>query len=89
LRELRGVWPLAAPALDGRVAACAALHLGLVDDRAHDQLGSLCAVARTAGVEPRDLEGALVSVALAHRGVFGACPGGRDCTALSHRVARH
>jgi endonuclease III len=87
LRELRGVWPLAAPALDGRAAACA-LHLGLVDHRAHDLLGSLCAVAGTAGVDPRDLEGALVRVALAHRGGFGACPGGADCTALAHhRVA--
>ncbi len=85
LRELRGVWPLAAPALDGRAAACA-LHLGLVDDRAHYPLGSLRALAGVAGVDPRDLEGALVRLALAHRGGFGACPGGRDCTALAHGV---
>jgi hypothetical protein len=86
LRELRGVWPLAVPALDGRAAACA-LHLGLVDDRAHDPLGSLRAVAKAAGVDPRDLESALVRVALAHRRGFEACPGGPNCTALAHRVA--
>jgi endonuclease III len=86
LRELRGVWPLAAPALDGRAAACA-LHLGLVDDRARDPLASLRSVARAAEVDPRDLEGALVRVALAHRRGCGGCPGGGRCTALAHREA--
>jgi hypothetical protein len=83
LRELRGVWPLAAPALDPRATACAG-HLGLIDPRARDPLGRVRALSATAGVDPRDLEGALVRGALAHRGDLHACPGGRACDALAH-----
>ena len=87
LRELRGVWRLAAPALDPRAAACAR-HLGLVDARAPDPLGRVRSLSSAAGVDPRDLEGALVRTALAHRGGLGPCPGGRDCVALAHPAPR-
>jgi hypothetical protein len=83
LRELRGVWPLAAPALDARAETCAR-HLGLVDDRTGNALGRVRSLSAAAGVDPRDLEGALVRTALAHRGALGACPGGRDCVVLAH-----
>jgi len=83
LRELRGVWTLAAPALDPRAAACAR-HLGLIDERARDPLGRVRSLSSAAGVDPRDLEGALVRTALAHRAALNTCPGGRDCVALAH-----
>lgn len=83
LRELRGVWALAAPALDPR-AASFAHHLGLVDERASDSLGQVRSLSLAAGVDPRDLEGALVRTALAHRANLGSCPGGRRCSALAH-----
>jgi len=82
LRELRGVWPLASPALDPRAAACAC-HLGLVDERARDPLGRLRSLSSAAGVDLRDLEGALVRTALAHRADFRTCPGGWDCVVVT------
>jgi len=82
LRELRGVWALAAPALDPRVATCAH-HLGLVDERARDPLGQVRSLSSAAGVDPRDLEGAFVRTALAHHAGPGTCPGGRECSALA------
>ncbi len=87
LRELRGVWPLAAPALDARAEACAR-HLGLIDGRAGNALGRVRSLSAAAGVDHRDLEGALVRTALAHRGPLGACPGGRDCVFLAHPTRR-
>lgn len=75
LRELRGVWPGADPPLDAR-AANAARHLGLVDEGAVD-LDHLGRVAASAGVDVRDLEAALVRVALHHR-KRRDCPGGRS-----------
>jgi hypothetical protein len=55
LRELRGVWPAADPPLDERTAEAAA-ELGV---RVRDG-ASLGRLARRAGVDPRDLETALV-----------------------------
>ena len=85
LRELRGVWPLAAPPLDQRAAACAQ-HLGLVPASARDPLARIRTLADAAGVDPRDLEGALVRGALAHHRGFDACPGGRACLAVGQRA---
>ena len=82
LRELRGVWPLAAPALDPRAVACAR-HLGLFDDRTHDPLARVRSLSSAAGVDPRDLEGALVRTALGHRADLETCPGGRRCVAVA------
>ncbi len=83
LRELRGVWTLATPALDPRTVACAR-HLGLVDERARDPLGLLRSLSVAAGVDLRDLEGALVRTALAHRADLRTCPGGRKCSVRAH-----
>ncbi len=83
LRELRGVWTLATPALDPRTVTCAH-HLGLIGERARDPLGHLRSLSVAAGVDLRDLEGALVRTALAHRSDLGTCPGGRKCSALAH-----
>jgi hypothetical protein len=79
LRELRGVWPGARLPFDRR-AAGAARHLGLLDatDDALEQLG---AIARRAGVDARDLEAALVRLALRHRR-RADCPGRRACIAM-------
>ncbi len=82
LRELRGVWPLAAPALDAKAEA-GARHLGLIDEGAGDPLDRVRSLSSAAGVDARDLEGALVRVALAHRGGLGSCPGGPGCTVLA------
>lgn len=82
LRELRGVWPRAAPPLDPRAAACA-VHLGLVPARARDPLTRIRTLADSAGVDPRDLEGALVRAALAHHRGLEVCPGGRACTVVA------
>ena len=87
LRELRGVWPLAAPALDARAEACAR-HLGLVEERTGDPLDRVRSLSVEAGIDPRDLEGALVRTALAHRGGLGACPGGRGCAVLTQLTMR-
>jgi hypothetical protein len=74
---------LAAPALEPRAQSCAG-HLGLVDEYTSDPLGRMRSLAAAGGVDVRDLEGALVRTALAHRGGLGPCPGGRDCVALVH-----
>ncbi|MGO8870519.1 MAG: hypothetical protein ACLQPH_03800 [Acidimicrobiales bacterium] len=80
LRELRGVWPGARSPLDPR-AAEAAIHLGLLTGRERDGLDRITRLARQAGHDERDLESALVRLALAHRRT-SACPGGRGCTVL-------
>jgi len=87
LRELRGVWPLAAPALDARAEACVR-HLGLLGARTGDPLDRVRSLSAAAGIDPRDLEGALVRTALAHRGGLGGCPGGRGCSVLAHPAMR-
>jgi hypothetical protein len=82
LRELRGVWPAARPRLDDR-ALGAAQHLHLLPaPPPKDPAASLGRIAARAGVDPRDLEAALVRLALAHGRAFRACPGGSDCSAL-------
>jgi hypothetical protein len=79
LPELRGVWPGARLPLDRR-AAEAALHLGWLTatDGALEQVGT---IAVRAGFDARDLDAALVRLALRHRRLAG-CPGGRACVAL-------
>lgn len=85
LRELRGVWPGAQPTLDER-ALRAAAHLGIAIPRSRaGQVDALGAVAGRAEVDVRDLEAALVRLALSHRDM-STCPGGRRCRALAeHR----
>lgn len=79
LRELRGVWAGARPALDER-ARWAADHLapGWPESAATD-LAWLEALARRAGVDQRDLESALVRLALAHGRRRRPCPGRDRC----------
>jgi hypothetical protein len=86
LRELRGVWPLAEPALDARARSCAC-HLDLFDEHCRDPLGRVRSLAVASGVDPRDLEAALVRAALAHHGRLGACPGGRRCIVLANVIS--
>jgi hypothetical protein len=87
LRELRGVWPGAQPPVDERAAAAAA-HLGLLGPgAAGPQLAALGRLAKAAGLDLRDLESALVRLALAHGRVMPSCPAGQACTAL-HQPAR-
>jgi len=81
LRELRGVWPHAAPPLDER-ARRAGVHLGLVAGNAPG-LADLQRLARDARLDVRDLESALVRLALAHGPGFGTCPGGCDCSVIA------
>jgi hypothetical protein len=80
LRELRGVWPGAQPALDPR-AADAARHLGLIAPGTKGELARVRHLADLADLDVRDLEGGLVRLALAHRRM-GDCPGCRACLAL-------
>jgi len=81
LRELRGVWPGAQPAIDDRTAR-AARHLGLTLPRGHAaQIDALHAIAARAHVDVRDLESGLVRLALTHRDQRG-CKGGAACRAL-------
>ena len=87
LRELRTVWPLAAPALDPRAAACG-VHLGLISESAHDPLARVRSLSEPAGVDVRDLEGALVRTSLDHRGGVENCPGGTDCIVIARLVAQ-
>lgn len=70
LRELRGVWPGAELPLDDRVAG-AARHLGLGDE-SFDLL-ELHRLAREGGLDPRDLEAALVRLALSHQRSYTQC----------------
>jgi hypothetical protein len=81
LRELRGVWPGARPPLDRR-AAEAGRHLELLCDEGGDELAHLALVARLSACDPRDLEAALVRLALAHP-KSGGCRGGRECVMLA------
>jgi hypothetical protein len=85
LRELRGVWRAARPALDARVEQAAA-HLQLVAADRCASLTDLGHLAAGSGVDPRDLETALTRFGLAHeRGYDGCAPGG--CRFLAQRVA--
>ena len=79
LRELRGVWPGARPPCDKR-ARWAAEHLGLGQPEGDARgLAWLEALAALAGGDPRDLESALVRLALAHGRRRAPCPGGDRC----------
>jgi hypothetical protein len=80
LRELRGVWAGAHLPLDER-AAEAAGHIGLLE-QASEGLDGLATTADRAGIDVRDLEAALVRLALRHRHRAG-CPGGPSCIALA------
>jgi endonuclease III len=82
LRELRGVWPGAAPPLDER-SAWSARHLRL-SGRAARSIEQLTELAGQAGVDVRDLEAALVRLALRHRRASD-CPGGVRCRVLTSR----
>jgi hypothetical protein len=83
LRELRTVWPGAQPPLDQRAEA-AARHLGLVSpDTGRLDLPELARLANEGGLDPRDLEGGLVRLALTHLRGKGSCPGGMSCTLLT------
>jgi len=81
LRELRGVWPGAQLPLDRRSAE-SAHHLGLLTSRQHDELARITRIATLAQHDERDLEAALVRLALAHRRRKG-CPGGCRCVVLA------
>ena len=83
LRELRGVWPGAQLPLDRR-AADSAHHLRLLTGRERDELERITRIAKEAGCDERDLEAALVRLALAHRRTT-CCPGGRHCVVLTAR----
>ncbi len=81
LRELRGVWPAATPQPDER--ACAAgRHLGLFEPGG-DQLAAIRDAAHRASLDVRDVETALVRLALRHGRAFAACPGGIACRGLA------
>ncbi|HUZ19531.1 MAG TPA: hypothetical protein VMU75_03040 [Acidimicrobiales bacterium] len=82
LRELRGVWPGAGLPLDQR-AIEGARHLGLLTGGEGDALASIVRIARRSGCDERDLESALVRLALDHRRVT-TCPGSGECVALGH-----
>ena len=83
LRELRGVWPGAQPPLDQRTTA-AAHHLGLSAAGPGGRgLPALAQLAARSGLDLRDLESALVRLALAHRHHMSSCPGGPACTLLA------
>ena len=83
LRELRGVWPAADPPLDER-AERAASHDGLLPaPHRAAPLACIRAAAENAGVDVRDLEAALVRLALRHGRDLAACPGGAACRALA------
>lgn len=69
LRELRGVWNGARLPLDGRPGE-AARRIGLVR-REGDELEQIALVARQAGCDERDVEAALVRLALSHRSRAG------------------
>jgi hypothetical protein len=71
LRELLGVWPGARLALDDRAVA-AASHLGLPATA-----GPLRGIAAAAHLDYRDLEAALIRLALGHD--LTRCPGGEEC----------
>lgn len=72
LRELRGICPGADLPVDP-LAASSACHLGLSDDDTAFDVARLLQDADLAGVDVRDLEVALVRVALAHHRSFDTC----------------
>jgi len=79
LRELRGVWPNARPAVDSR-GRWAAAHIALrADESAEGALAWLEETAWAARTDCRDAEAALVRLALAHGGRRSPCPGGARC----------
>lgn len=86
LRELRGIWPGAQPAIDER-AQRAARHLGLTRV-GRLSLSRLRALAAGAGVDVRDAESALVRLSLTHGARFDTCPGGATCAALDGQPVR-
>jgi hypothetical protein len=88
-RELRGKQPWLEPALDAR-AREAAEHLGLVGEEMSEaeMLKAVERLARRAGVDVRDLEGALVRASLQHGRRFAACAGGEDCELVHRETAR-
>ena len=87
LRELRDVWPGAKTRLDRRTLD-AAQHLELpISREGTDDIGALRTVARRAHLDPRDLEAALVRLALAHRDMRN-CPGAGRCTMLTADCSR-
>ncbi len=81
LRELRGVWRGVPSALDSR-AAQAARHIGPLTGRPGAELAELTSVAQQAGYDERDVESALVRLALAHRKMT-ECPGKSQCVSLA------
>ncbi len=81
LRELRGVWPGATLPVDASAAA-AGRHLGLLATDDVHELTRLRRLASAGHVDVRDLESALVRLALAHRRV-AECPGGPRCVLLA------
>jgi len=84
LRELRGVWPGAQPLLDPR-ALDAAAHLRLFSGQRSPAAGlaHVSRLAAAAGLDPRDLETALVRLDLVHRRGYPGCAGGTICRALA------
>jgi hypothetical protein len=87
LRELRGVWPAADPPVGADVVA-AAHHAGLVGDGDPVTAEVLAAIAADDAIDRRDLEAALVRLAIAHHHRFDHCPGGRACTVIDRRGGR-
>lgn len=81
LRELRGVWPGAQPALGDRFLA-AAEHLHVFHG-ADTSVADLIRGAKRASLDPRDVEAALARASLRHHGSYAACPGGMGCVLLS------
>ncbi len=59
-------------------------HLGLCAAGAGEPgLPALAQLAARSGIDLRDLESALVRLALAHRHRMSSCPGGPACTLLA------
>jgi len=88
LRELRGLWLGAEPPLDER-ALGAAEHLGLLEPRpGSDLLASLRRLVADAGLDVRDLEAALVRLALPHSRREESCPGGAACRVFERAPGR-
>jgi len=71
LRELRGVWSLADPPL-GALTVEAGRHLRVFGSGG--ELAQLQTVATAAGIDMRDLECALVRLALPHHRRFAGIP---------------
>jgi hypothetical protein len=83
LRELRGVWPVVTTPLDPR-AEGAARHLGLASGSRPLTVATLAVLAARADLDPRDLEAALVRLALVHGRAFARCEAaGSTCTLVA------